>query len=547
MLVFGTIAIVAAPGDTLRLTREHWVASEAARIVAAALIAWATCALVAVLPWRRLSLTPRAWRWLSWLVALGAGIAASTLVVRSIQTWGVRLDAPLVLYPARLVFRGERVPYRDIIDFNQPGTYLLYGCIDAIARTDRALRIVDAAALLLTTFAARRAFAMPSWAGAITGAGLYAVTHLEDTGVDCLQREVFVLALSVSTGALLRTRRFALAGFVFALCFWMKFHSILLVLPFAWDVVRRDGRAGWIGLAKTAGVVIGMSLLVVIVLWHLGALDAWLEIVTRYLPLYGRMAGTLAFSQPDLLRYRRLYLFFDPAAHPAVFGLGLVPPLLTTARSRLGPGADPARVVVGFYLCSLAYVLVQGTFWHYHSIPAFFGIGVMVGALVQLPRGGIEGLGRLALAASVSYWCVGPRALDTMHWDTSGRNPAGVAIANALEVELPRGETVQPLDIVQGAVDGMWRADVPLATPFLYDLYLHHDVDTPLIRRWRARALSDIARTQPYFILEAMPGTRVRPYGEGTDPEFAELDALIAAHYDVHREQDGFRWWRRRD
>lgn len=550
VLLVGLIAVVSSPGDIFRMTRATWLTGEPTRLAAGGLGAWALCALLSTSMWGR---RPRSWnRW--WrivppLVALPVGGLGVLLAVRAIQTWGVRLDAPVVLYPAHLVFQRGYIPYRDIVDFNQPGTYLLYGCIDVIARSDFALRVVDTFALVLTVLASRRAFALPGWSAAFIGAGLYTVTHMEDTGVDCLQREVFVLALTVSSAALMRMGRYIAAGLVFGLCFWMKFHSVLLMLPFVWDVIRRNGgtRAGWVALGKMAAVVASISVAVVTLLVVSGAFPAWLELVTQYLPLYGRMAGTLGFSGMELLRYRRLFLFFNPTHHPAILGLLLVPPLLTTARARLGVGPDAVRVVVGFYLCTLAYVLVQGTFWHYHSIPSCFAIGMMVGLLISEPRDMIEGLGRLAVSLAVGWHCMGPHAFDTMHWESNGRNEDGMAIANQLEIELPPGELVQPLDIVQGVVDGMRRADVPLATPFMYDLYFYHDVQSPIIQRWRHRMLADMEERRPYFVIEALPGRAVRPYGEGTDEHFPELEQFLAEHYVVHRDTNGIRWWRRRD
>jgi hypothetical protein len=550
VLALGGLAVLYAPGDVPRISRMAWLTHDETRYAGAALAAWAACALLG--RWalgRRSASLPRWWRYAFGLVAAGVSSYAAYLAGRAVRDWGVRLDAPVVLYPARLFISGQRVPYRDIIDFNQPGSYLLYGFIDLIARSDRALRIVDAVAWMVAGVAARRAFALRGWWAAALAAGIYMFTHLEDTGVDCMQREVFVLALVLVTGALLRSRRYVAAGAVFSLCFWMKFHSTLLVLPFVWDVIRREdaSRDAWRALGKTAGVVVAASVLVLAGLWGLGALPRWWELVTQYLPLYGRMAGTLGFSGPELLRYRRLLLFLDPTAHPAILGVALLPPLLTTSRARLGVSVDAVRLVVGFYLCTLAYVLVQGTFWHYHSIPSCFAIGAMVPVLLRNPANVLEGLGRLTVAAAVCFHVVGPRAFATMDWASSGRNEDGLTIARWLEFELPPGEAVQPLDIVQGVVDGMWRADVPLATPYLYDLYLYHDVDTPIIRRWRRQLLEDLQRERPYFIIEATRARFVRPYGEGTDEHFPELEAFIAANYDVYRDASGFRWWRRRD
>ena len=76
----------------------------------------------------------------------------------------------------------------------------------------------------------------------------------------------------------------------------------------------------------------------------------------------------------------------------------------------------------------------------------------MVSVLLRNPANALEGLGRVGVAAAVCFHVAGPRAFATMDWASSGRNEDGVTIGRWLEFELPPGEAVQPLDIVQGAV-----------------------------------------------------------------------------------------------
>lgn len=535
VVVVATAAMLTAPGDSMRLARMRLLEHDGTRLAAAGLLVWLLFAVAARATRGHATIraTPRWWRLVYDATAALALAYSGALVARAIATWGVRLDAPIVLYPARLALSGQRVPYREIIDFNQPLTYLVYGAIDALAPSDAALRSVDAALWVGIGVATRHAFPLPSASAAAMTAALFAITHLEDTGVDCLQREMFVLLFALATGAALRARKPVLAGVAFALGFWIKFHSALLVLPFLWDFLRTTGPAhGWRALRTLAGTWLALSVLVLSLLAIGGALDGWLEITTEYLPLYSRMAGTLSFAPTgDLLWHRRLYLFFDPTEHPAILGLFLVPPLLTTSPvPHALSSTDPTRTVVGLYLVSLPYVLVQGTFWHYHSIASFLAIGAMVALLLARPRGLAEGLGRVALVAAVGHWCFGPRAHDTMDWTATGRNEDAVAMARELEVDLPPGESVQPLDVVQGVVDAMRRAHVPLATSFVYDFYLYHDVDSAVVRRWRRRFLRELSRERPFFIIQPDLDRTVQPYGPGTDPAFVELHELLAAH-----------------
>ncbi|MEY2447082.1 MAG: hypothetical protein QOH79_558, partial [Acidimicrobiaceae bacterium] len=105
-----------------------------------------------------------------------------------------------------------------------------------------------------------------------------------------------------------------------------------------------------------------------------------------------------------------------------------------------------------------------------------------------------------------------------------------------LRTHLHPGDSVQPLDWVNGAEHGMLLARAPVATRFVHEYQFFHDVDDPLIQSLRREFIAGLNRVQPRFIIDVYEG---RPYvsGPGTDNTFPELDALIAQHY--HHVSDG--------
>lgn len=549
-------AALAADGDAFRLARATLWADRDAQLAAAALAAWSAALSVQhfarSLPIHAVpsAISTRAWRFAHRTAALAVGGLAAVLLVRSMQ-WGVRLDAPMVLYPARLFVTGERLPYRDIVEFNLPATYVIYGLMDRLIGSELGYRIVDAALMIGAGAASTVAFRLPTRWAAVIATSLFAFTHFYAGGVDCLQREMFIVALAMFVGALLVHRRWVVAGAVAAVCLWMKFHAVLLIAPFVWDAIRTSPSDELRrGLVRFVGVVAGASGLVLLSLVALGIFDAWREMVTEYLPFYGRMAGTWNFSSDATnLWTRRIWLFLQPTDHPAVLGLALVPALLLRRPPTSPAAPDPTRSLLGFYAGAIAYVLVQGTFWHYQSIPEMFAIGSICGFLIcDAPeRRGYAQLARVGLALAVAFHVAGPSTFDAMQWELSGRNDESVRMAERLREELPPGETVQPIETVTGALDAMWRADVPIATSFVFDIVFYYRSDAPVIARWRRRFLDELDRSRPYFLLEAVDGYMARPYGPGSDNEFPELHEWIRANYVEHRTEGSFRWWRRRD
>src|SRR5262249_32553256 len=111
------------------------------------------------------------------LAVAGFGALAVVLVWRSL-TWPLIHDVALMHYIAWRIGDGA-VPYRDLFDMNQPGTYLIHlAVLRTLGGGDFAWRLVDLA-WLAAAAGAIAALAAP-WGGLAAAAGAVVFTRSEE-------------------------------------------------------------------------------------------------------------------------------------------------------------------------------------------------------------------------------------------------------------------------------------------------------------------------------------------------------------------------------
>src|SRR5437762_1935180 len=202
------------------------------------------------------------------------------------------------------------VPYRDLFDMNQPGTYLVHL---AVLRTfgggDLGWRVFDLA-WLAATAGVIAVFAMP-WGrvAAAAGALVFVTYHLAGGAWQAGQRD-FLLCLFLLLGALGvarwlergGVRSLLWSGAVLGAGITVKPHAALFAGALAAVVAVAAARA--CGLATAAGAtavfVAAAAVAPLVVLGWLaavGGLAAWRDVVTGYLiPLYARLGRTSSWS-----------------------------------------------------------------------------------------------------------------------------------------------------------------------------------------------------------------------------------------------------------
>src|SRR5579864_5585881 len=86
------------------------------------------------------SLSATGWFGLVYVLLLGASVAYG---IYYSMGWPFYADAPILQYVAWRILEGA-APYRDILEMNMPGTYLLHIlCLELFGRGDLAFRLFD--------------------------------------------------------------------------------------------------------------------------------------------------------------------------------------------------------------------------------------------------------------------------------------------------------------------------------------------------------------------------------------------------------------------
>src|SRR5437879_11370849 len=202
------------------------------------------------------------------------------------------------------------VPYRDLFDVNQPGTYLLHlAVLRTLGGGDLAWRVFDLG-WLAATAGVIAVFALP-WGrvAAAAGALVFVTYHLAGGAWQAGQRD-FLLCLFLLLGALGVARwlehggvvRLLVSGAALGAGITVKPHAALFAGALAAVVAVAAARA--CGLATASGVTAvfvaataAAPLAVLGWLAAVGGLAAWYQIVSGYLvPLYSRLGRASSWS-----------------------------------------------------------------------------------------------------------------------------------------------------------------------------------------------------------------------------------------------------------
>jgi 4-amino-4-deoxy-L-arabinose transferase-like glycosyltransferase len=470
-------------------------------------------------------------------------------------SWPLIHDAPLMHYIAWLIAQGA-VPYRDIFDMNVPGVYLLHlGVITLLGEGDRAWRIVDLAWLGLTAVAlfgfSRRMG--DAWSG-FGAALLFVLYHLSGGAWRAGQRD-FLLALFLVLAAWGAARAWesggarapllwgglaAGAGVMIkpqAALFWLACAAVAL-----WGG-RRGGALRALALWCAAGLAVPAAV-VGWLAWRGGA-DAFVAIATGYvLPLYSRIGRVSVWEG---LRWH-------------VYGWQIWSCLIVLAILGMFTRIEkPYGVRRWLALAGAAYgffhFAIQGKGWEYH----FYPLAVFLCALASVPLAAqvkqatswrarpVPALSRaLALAMLVvAVGLLGIKGVEAADARWIAEKEARVsALARDLAGLVPRGASVQVMDVTEGGIHALLRLHVRQPTRFLYDFHFFHDEGDPRIQALRAEFAGDLERGRPAAVVVFRDTWRRQGYDRLKD--FPAVYLLLERNYTKVLEGDGYRIYAKR-
>ena len=472
-------------------------------------------------------------------VACLAAMAAAALVLTGGSLrWPLIGDTAVMHYVAWRIHDGA-APYRDLFDMNFPGTYLVHlAGIWLFGHADAVVRGLDLAVLGLTLAGLAITLGRLGWMAPAAAGLIFWLYHLTGGPASALQRDYLQclpLAWMTASAALYsrggRIRWLALGGASIGAAASVKPLSIVLLPVFA-GLAWSGSRVGrWTRLgAIMAGVMASMGAALTWV-WTAGGMDAFADIVWRYLPLYA-----------DFDRAPILTILFRPAV-VALTPWAAMGALLLWGARRVDHVTIFLAAGVGFAVGSL---LVQGKSFGYHGYPFVLFAGTLGAAGLPLALGrkhwAVAFVG-LLLVTSIGLGWRGIRYADR---GAAAEDRARVTTLAALvQPTLAQGRSVQMLDDVIGGLHTLYRLRAPHATRFLYDFHFFHHVSTPYIQNLRRQLLDELRASRPGVVVLFRHGQPVGGFDrlEG----FPELADWLADGYQLTRREDVFRVYVARD
>ena len=236
-------------------------------------------------------------------------LLAALLVVQAGYStqWPITHDEAPLFYEAFLMRAEGLVPYRDLFDFQMPGSFVAYSILGFLSGFDSfRIRILDltilTALLVITFFIMRRFGKTPAFAAAI----LFGLKYLQGGPSMALQREylllIFIaLAVWISMRDELTLKHRITLGLLFGLAAVIKPHAAIGLIPILLfdiaDMVQRLkltllNAAAQSILPAAAGFLIPV-LAMTIWLGLTGALTPFLTIAANYWPLYSQVNGLM--------------------------------------------------------------------------------------------------------------------------------------------------------------------------------------------------------------------------------------------------------------
>ena len=476
--------------------------------------------------------------------AIGALVICVVLIIGAVLTcsfrWGLMHDSPLMHYAAWCI-TDQGVPYRDLFDFNFPGTYLVHlAVLKILGPSDLAWRVFD---LVWLSATAALMFTYCRYFGRLSaGLSVLAIVgfHLTSGPASMGQRDFLLVPflLAASHGiALFQERRpraayLILSGLAVGAAVTVKPTSVCFaaLIGLTAIVLAKRKRYPVIRAALIYTIAVATPIGVIALwLWNIGALLPFLKIIFDYtLPLYADLGRRAHWSV--LMVAQRMSV------------LAPLFPLLLLALFRKGSdrSADFRRFVL---LLGVVYGLfhfrVQGKGWPYHLYPLAGFWSALAFSSVDAIRTEGGRMVRIVLLGTLLLWTVqlgrkGAEHIDMGPWEPRQRQRVAW-ITEYLAPRLSETDTVQIFDATVGGAHVLFNLHCRQPSRFMSDFhFVAHDPEDRRVQALRRELMDALHANPPKFLLVF---EHVWPTGGYERLEkFPELSAWIQERYRMEIE-----------
>ncbi|MEO6923841.1 MAG: glycosyltransferase family 39 protein, partial [Bryocella sp.] len=451
-------------------------------------------------------------------LAICLALCLALFVVRTIS-WPFVYDAALIRY-ANFLMQHHFAPYRDILDYNLPGSYFFdWLVVHTLGVSALAWRIYDLLLVAISGVAMYRIARPYSRFAGFYAASLFAFFHARDGIGQSGQRDLLITSLVLVGVALLLAKprkQGIMQGFLFGLLIGVAATikpTAVVALPMALLLPHSDLRPKWrLKISAVLGGLMIAPLAALAWLYRMHSLAAFWTTLTEYIPMHAHL-GNLGFwplltrcitaSHGTILALAVLLAFSDPQRElrririflSAGMAFGLISYLVQAK------GYPDHRYPFAAFLFLFAAI----EFTHALRSPGYrriLGImGLLFGTILSV----------LSMERAVrDHWPAEPVASLTRDLNALG----GAALTN----------DIQCLDTVDGCIETLYDMRLVQRTGFVYDEFLFTSPGAvssrqAVVREQLRERFLDQLVSRPPRVIVVMP--RLFPLGPD---HYAKLD-----------------------
>ena len=456
------------------------------------------------------------------------GVAALCVVV-STYHWPLFWDAQVFHYGNFLIDHGF-VPYRDIIDMNMPGAYLIDGwAIKVFGGGDLAWRIFDFT-LLGTLCLAMMVIARPyDWLAGWFSGVMFALIHVSEGPENTGQRDEIMTVLIMAGYAFLfesRRRRNPWLMLPFGLSLGMASSvkptvaplAVLLLILALWGLKKKGEAANPYVWSSLLGALVPAGIVAAFLAPH-NAGGALLAITRRTIPYYAAM---------DRPPFHLLVRFSLPIA-----AFWLLPfAIAVVSANRYWRNWEHLAIVVGATFGAFSYFL-QGKGYAYHRYTFVAFLLLWIAIQLTLAMRNAEGWVRVVAIAGMSIgvlvWVPITTKLTLQLHPPNLFTPALEKDLNSIGTDRLQNK-VQCLDLIDGCLNALYHLRIVQSTGSMGDLLLFAPEKSPVVDYYRVEFWNSLMKNPPSVIVLSNEWFNRLPTFDKLN-QWPQLAAYLAENY----------------
>lgn len=474
------------------------------------------------------------------VLAIGLAACLTVFAVLTLR-WPFVYDAALIRY-ANFLMAHHLAPYRDIQDYNLPGSYFFDWLVThTLGVSALTWRVYDFLLLTLAGVSMHRIARRYSRFAGIFAAMLFVFFHARDGAGQSGQRDLLITALVLIALAFVAygDARRRLRLFLFGLCIGVAATvkpTAIVALSLLWLLPEDDGpamrRRSWDGAGIVLSGLFIAPLAALLWLWRMHVVSAFWRTLTVYIPFHAHM-GHLGFWP--------LVTHCITASHGTLLLLALVLAFTDPDRELGG-----LRVLLGggmAYGLISYFVQAKGYPDHRYPFAAFLFLFAAVEFTHALRSPGYRRcLGVFGLLFGTVLSGLSLKRTLHEHWPgeqvTALANDLNTLGGNALSGK------VQCLDTVDGCIETLYDMRLVESTGFVYDEFLFAAPNEMTVREARVQTalrndfFNKIQANPPRVIVVTPRLFPSGPYGYAKLDGWPQLAALLSDCYHLQAERD---------